>query len=71
MSSTIPLPPREQLHNRYCSNKTTSLVGRTTLPGLVVGRTPRNYKEFLGLFSNDSKLGAAVERGRSEAELCV
>ena len=23
MSSTIPLPPREQLHNRYCSNKHT------------------------------------------------
>jgi hypothetical protein len=23
MSSTIPLPPREQLYNRYCSNKHT------------------------------------------------
>jgi hypothetical protein len=21
MSSTLPLPPREQLYNRYCSNK--------------------------------------------------
>ena len=25
MSSTIPLPPREQLYNRYCSNKHTHL----------------------------------------------
>jgi len=23
MSSTIPLPPREQLYNRYCNNKHT------------------------------------------------
>jgi hypothetical protein len=29
MSSTIPLPPREQLYNRYCSNKHTPFrVGR-------------------------------------------
>jgi hypothetical protein len=26
MSSTIPLPPGEQLHNRYCSNKHTHLA---------------------------------------------
>jgi hypothetical protein len=25
LSSTIPLPPREQLYNRYCSNKHTPL----------------------------------------------
>ena len=33
MSSTIPLPPRQQLYNRYCSNKHT--------PGGVLLVTPR------------------------------
>jgi hypothetical protein len=30
MSSTIPLPPREQLYNRYCSNKHTHLYSPLT-----------------------------------------
>ena len=38
MSSTIPLPPREQLYNRYWSNKNTQ-----TTPPLVGSRSPMGW----------------------------
>jgi hypothetical protein len=35
MSSTIPLPPREQLYKRYCSNKQTHYSDRNCPPPTV------------------------------------
>ena len=37
MSSTIPLPPRDQLCNRYCSNKHTHSLAGPSFPTEYVG----------------------------------
>jgi hypothetical protein len=42
MSSTIPLPPREQLYNRYCSNKHTHTCEGKSKVSSTQGSAPRH-----------------------------
>ena len=65
MSSTIPLPPREQLYNRYCSNNTHPRLAEPK-----EGRRKRIYSYSTILYRDPGRLrlsqGASLKPDESE-----